>query len=710
MTQTASVTREPETDVRTIVPAPAAGAALIAAGAVAVAFLTKTGSGPTGTGLAQNTWVQIVLVVLGVAAAAALAVRGASGPAHGRTTFALFGAVAVLTAVSIAWSVAPDQSWIEAARTASYLAAFGIALVCARLVPSQWRVLPTAIALASVALSAWAVFAKAISSGLYDEWFGRLQAPFTYWNATGLAAAIGLPVLVWLGSRRDRSPVARALAVPGIVLLITVVVLSASRSAVAAAIVGTALPLAFGRTRLRSVLTVALGAVGGGIVCAWALHNHNLTDDAIPTAARVSASHEFGIVVAVVLILSGVVAAVVGARVDRTRLPEDTRRRIGTVLWALVALVPVIAVLGLAASSRGLTGEVSHLWSRLTSTNGGVSDSASRLAALSSSRPDYWHQAMAVGNHHLIAGAGAGGFGVAHWRFPTAKLATASHAHSYVLQTYADFGLIGIALNLALLIAWIRSAGVTLEWWPRSGRDRPRSRAYAASGSPPGAAIHSGTIRSAGPRPAALHPGERDSVWALLGVVGAFAVSSAIDWTWFAPGVALPALASAGWIAGRGPLSRQVGIRGESWRTLGTRPGAILAITAVLAVGIGVVWETWQPLRSQNALNAGIAAHEAGDTTTALADFRTAVNAFPLSLTAIQYLGNAYASLGSPKAARRWLVHGTVVQPQNPCSWMYLGQYEWALGNHDEGAAALARAGELNIAVRPFTPTTTSCI
>ena len=700
MTQTASPTQVPRTAAPPAVSPAGPATALIAAGVVAIAFVAKTGSQSTGTGLGANTWVQIILVAVGVVAAIALIVRGAPGPAYGRTVFLLFTAVAVLTAASILWSVAPDESWVEAARTISYLAAFGTAMVAARLVPWRWQVLPRAIALASAAISAWALLVKVLTSNLYDESFGRLLAPFTYWNATGLAAALGLPVMIWLGSRRGRTPVARALAVPGIVLMISVVVLSYSRSAVAAAVVGAAVPVAFGRTRLRSVGTLGLGAVGAAVVCGWALHDHNLTADGVAQGARASAGHALGIVLLVVLIGVGVAGAWVGARVDRARLTEDTRFRIGRALWCLVALIPVLIVIALAASSRGFTGQASHIWSSLTSTTTAVGDTPSRLAEVSSSRPDYWHEAISVGNHHLLAGAGAGGYTVAHWRYQTPGLATAGHAHSYIFQTYADFGLIGIVLNLALLIAWLRSARVTLGRWgrPAGAQSDGRMSSGTADGEP----------TDGQSQKASDHEAERDAVWALLGVVAAFAVSSAIDWTWFAPGVALPALAAAGWIAGRGPLSRPVGMTTGRGRAVSTRPGAILAITVVVILGIAVAWGAWRPLRSQNAIDAGLAAQARGDTDAALSNFRAAVHAFPVSLTAIQYLGDMYASLGDLPAARHQFVRGTQAQPSNACAWMYLGQFEYLHGDPARGQAALQRADELN-ATAIFTPATPVC-
>jgi O-antigen ligase len=120
-----------------------------------------------------------------------------------------------------------------------------------------------------------------------------------------------------------------------------------------------------------------------------------------------------------------------------------------------VALVPVVAIAAVAASSRGLTGEISHEWHTLTSTTpaSGVGNQPGRLADLSNSRPLYWKEGLKVGEHSLLAGAGAGGFDTARTRYTTNPLEVA-HAHSYAIETFADFGLIGIAVSLALLVAW----------------------------------------------------------------------------------------------------------------------------------------------------------------------------------------------------------------------------------------------------------------
>ena len=95
---------------------------VLAAGFALVAFLTAG-----GTDLGPNTWVEIALALVVAGLAVAVAVFGAPGRAWGGVTLLLFAALAALTYVSIAWSVQPDNSWTEANRTLSYLAAFGAA-------------------------------------------------------------------------------------------------------------------------------------------------------------------------------------------------------------------------------------------------------------------------------------------------------------------------------------------------------------------------------------------------------------------------------------------------------------------------------------------------------------------------------------------------------------------------------------------------------
>ena len=71
-------------------------------------------------------------------AAALLVPRARAERLHGGLTLAAVALLAAYTALSILWSLAPSDSWIEANRTFSYLAAFAGTMALARLAPGRW--------------------------------------------------------------------------------------------------------------------------------------------------------------------------------------------------------------------------------------------------------------------------------------------------------------------------------------------------------------------------------------------------------------------------------------------------------------------------------------------------------------------------------------------------------------------------------------------
>jgi hypothetical protein len=639
----------------------------VTAALTAIAF-TTTG----GADLGPNTWVEIALVALGFALAIAVVVRGAAGPAWGGVTLGFFTAFALLTAVSIAWSVVPDQSWVEAGRTAGYLGAFAAALALARLAPGRWRALIGGVALVAVVLSGWAVLVKVFPASLdRQDQYGRLLAPFDYWNATGLMAAMGMPAVLWAAARRDRGRATRAIAVPALALLSATVALSYSRSAVLAAVAGLAVWFIAVPLRLRGALMLGLGLIGGAAVTAWALHDHALTHDQVALAERTSAGHAFGLVLVAVLAAMAALGLAAAFWSDRVTPAPNMRRRAGAVLVGLVALLPLAGVVALAASSRGLTGEVSHIWNTLTSTTNHTGDTPGRLVALANSRPQYWSEGLSVGEHAALGGVGAGGFGVARLRYTTNTLPV-GHAHSFPIETFADLGLVGLAISLGLLVAWSLATARTL----RSPRDAI----------PPGAETEVDA--------------ERAGMWTLLCVVVAFGVNSAIDWTWFYPGVALPALVCAGWLAGRGPLSAAVGVA-EQHRPLAGRPGAILAVTALAAAAFVICWQIWQPLRSADADAASIGALIRGDARTALADARSAAAIDSVSTEPLFQLSAIYAALGDTARAHSEIAAAVRLQPDNPETYLRLGQ--WDLAHHQPRPAlgVLEQAHRLDLTDQP---------
>jgi O-Antigen ligase len=683
----------------------------ILAGALAACLAAIVFVATGGTDLAPNTWIEIALIVVGGLAAAAVVVLRPSGRASGVTALVLFAALAALTYASIAWSVQPANSWVEANRTLSYLAAFGTAMALARLAPSRWPAVVGGVTIVAAIVCGYALLTKVFPATLNaGDPLGRLRAPFDYWNATGLMAGLGLPGCLWAAARPEAGRALRTAVVPAITVLFTVLILSYSRGALIAAVVGLACWFVFVPFRLRATLVLALGVSGGAIATAWALKHHAITHDYATLAARTSAGHRFGVVLLVVLAAMTLIGFLIANAMDRVALSVRTRRRIGTALVVLVAMVPIAAVAAVAASRRGLPGEISHAWHTLTSPNSQQpGDNAGRLAQLGNSRPIYWSEGLKVGEHAVLKGVGAVGFDTARTRYTTTTLQVA-HAHSYLIETFADLGVIGLAVTFALLGAWAVAVKRTL--WPAAPpRETP----------------------------------ERAGLLTLLAVVVIFGVSSLIDWTWFIPGVAVPALICAGWLAGRGPLTRaEAGedgpVRGRGTRArpdavtcaaIPDRPDAVprpaipdrtgppgptdaeraesgrstpsddrrragfrreapkhpLVSSGTIAAAIGIgaavliaMWFVWQPLRSTDSFDAAIAAMERGDPQAALADARAAATIDPVSVDPLWEQSAIYGALGDQPAARAELLKATSLQPDNPLTWDQLGLFD--LQNH----------------------------
>ena len=91
--------------------ASSAASVLVGAAFAGVAFGAKGGSD-----LGSLTWVEIALIVVGALIVAVAVMHGRRDQIDGGSALLAFVALAVLTTLSLLWSIAPDLSWIEANR------------------------------------------------------------------------------------------------------------------------------------------------------------------------------------------------------------------------------------------------------------------------------------------------------------------------------------------------------------------------------------------------------------------------------------------------------------------------------------------------------------------------------------------------------------------------------------------------------------------
>ena len=638
---------------------------------VAVAAVAFGADG--GLRLERTTWTEVAMILAGAAlVAGAVLARRIAPPLYGGTALLALAALAFYTALSIKWSLAPADSWLETNRTLAYVAALAGALALVRLVPDRWAAMINGIGLGCVLVCGWALVTKVFPEWFAaDETFARLREPFGYWNAVGLMAALGVPPLLWLAARRTGSPAGNALAWPGLGLLAVCMMLSYSRGGLLALAIGLAFWFAVVPLRLRAATALIAAALAAAPVVAWAFARDALSVELVPLAARSDAGHDLGallLVLVAVLLACGLAVNFLAAQ----RPPSPRARRFaGRGLLAGLAAVPVAVLIAVAASPGGLSGQVSDGWDKLTnpaaSTPGNTPD---RLTATSSVRARYWSEAWDIYQSSKLVGAGAGSYVVARSRYRTDRLVV-RHAHGYAVQTLADLGLIGLGLSLLVGLAWVaaalRATGLRL-------RDR---------GLP-------------------FDP-ERIGLLTLSTVVIVFAAHSLIDWTWYVPGNAVVGLLCAGWVAGRPGMRARLAAAGATvaprddprrpWRERLRRPRPSgIAALGVIVAALAMSWAALQPVLAARAEEAARDKLELGDFGAAAREARTAGDRNPLSLEPIWLLAFIADARGDTRAAARELERAAIRQPASTEAWRRLGRYRLSVLGDADGAVEAFRA------------------
>jgi O-Antigen ligase len=644
-----------------------------------------------GLNLESMTTTEMALTIAsGLAIAAAVLLVPAARPVYGRWAFALLLAFTILTALSIVWSVQPDDSWRDANRLLAYSAVFAAAIALVRLSPERWPAVLGGIVLAAVAVCGYALLTKVFPSALAAANApARLEEPFGYWNATGLAAAMGAICCLWLGSRRSGHALMSTLAYPAMGLLLLTLSLAYSRGALVAFAIGVALWFCVVPLRLRGAAVLCFGALGAGAVSAWDFSRHSLSAEGVALADRTTAGHQLGALVLAMLLVLAAVGIAIGFATDRRAPSLRARHAAGTALLALIVLSVLVFAGALAHSQRGLTGTISHAVDSLTNPNAKTPpNTPGRLTAVASVRARYWKQAFQVFDAHPALGAGAEGYATAHLRYRNDTL-TVRHAHGFVVQTLADLGIVGLLLALALLLAWLTAAGRATHPFNRCWARWGEWRRLGSGGRP-------GWLR----RPQPYTP-ERIGLLSMLCVVVVFGAHSLIDWTWYVPGDACVALICAGWLAGRGPLGARAtaGARLNgaaptvALRRVDLRPA--IAVAALIATLLAA-WSQWQPQRSEEA-RAQALALLATNPLAANAAAESAVSRNPLSVEALFTLAEVQSSSHRPAAARETLEHAVRLQPSNPETWLRLGRYD--LANDHTASGRQSALKELQAAI-----------
>ena len=436
----------------------------------------------------ERAWAGVVAAIVLLVAVTTAARPWPRGTA-GRVAIVGLAALGGWTLVSMLWAPLPGTAYHDGQRVMLYLAALVAAVALLR---RAERFAEPAIAGGALVVIGYGLSERLLpglltftpSAGA----LGRLEQPLTYWNATGLMAALGIVLCARMAGDLQRAPWLRGAAAAAAVPLGMGLFLTVSRGSMFAAAAGmlALIVAAPARPALRGA-AVTLGAVILGALAAAPF------DGITQLTGHHSDRVTQGIVGLVLLILLAGAAAAVQLWLDRRE--RDGRLPTGTVrmprrapMLALAVAVAGFAIF-LALGSKESSGQ---------SLTAGVG----RLTTTQSNRYAYWHVAYRAFRAEPVRGIGAGGFAVWWRRYRTVDEG-AQDAHSLPLETAAELGLVGAAILAVMIVA----VGI-------AARNAHRLSPALAAGP-------------------------------IAGVI-VWATHAAIDWDWEMPAVTLPAIVLAG--------------------------------------------------------------------------------------------------------------------------------------------------------------------
>nr|MDQ3586945.1 O-antigen ligase family protein [Actinomycetota bacterium] len=596
---------------------------------------------------------QVGLALLGLGALASLvADRGLRSSSHagGWAGVALLAAYGAWCALSITWSIASDESWIEANRAWGYALAAGLAVVLgASLARAPEKLAVVYVGLASL-VAVYALGGK-VAPSLLDHAgeVARLRAPLGYWNALALFCALAVPPALRMAGDLRRGRI-RVAALAGLVVLVTTIALTYSRGGLAVTVLGVAVMVALGPDRLRIaclVGIVVLGVVPGLLVT---FLREDLTTDGLAASQRADDGLLLLAALAIGLTIAFRLARMVWRAGDSLRLGPPVPALSPRALAGLGAL----AVMGLLiVIATGWVG--SQLDSFTEPRAERVSDPTRIVATNSGNRWVWWKVAAGAAWDEPLAGYGAGSFGLVHRQYREQRL-DVRQPHSGPLELLSETGIVGTALaigGLALL------AAAAIRRW-RGSSDA--ERAYAG---------------------------------ALMGACAAWAVHAWADWDWDIPAVTLPVLLFLGVLAARPPGSPEPSPARQG-------PGGGTLVAGGLVLGLFAVSAALPALAREKSNEALALAAKGGTKNLREADERAAAarRLDPFALDPVFTSADLARRRGDAQRAVDMLVRAVRRHPDNPRSWVRLARIQLLL---DDSSGALGSA-RTALALDPLSP------
>ncbi len=527
--------------------------------------------------------------------------------------FGALASLAVWTLTSALWSNAPARALAEFDRTLLYalvlvLTGSAVARVGDLATVLRW------IAAALVAIALAGLLTRLlpdtfpISAGFLPE---RVSFPVTYWNAMGIACALGTLLLAHLTVSGAERPAVRIVAAALLAPTAVTLYLTFSRGAIWVLPVGFVLYMLLAQP--RGLLT---GLPAAGIPAAIAVkvaYGAELLARADYDASAAAASQ--GRDVALVVLACALGAAALRAAVlplDRRLaaiyIEEDNKRFLRLALSGGLVLALLIGALAADAPRR-----ISD--ARATFSEGRYMDYEADLrtrltSAVDNGRVDAWRVALDDAERNLLKGSGAGTYRLVWDQERPPPPMKVTDGHSLYLETLSELGVVGLLLVLVAI----------------------------------GTILVAGLFRLGGP--------ERHAHGALVAAGTMLALHAGVDWDWEMPVLFV-------WLFGAGGVV--LASRRPRLGELGRTP-RIVAALAVLVLAITPALFAW----SQPPLDRAVRAFAVRDCRTGIDAALDATERFGTRPEPWQILGYCDARAGQFDLARRAM---NAARSRDPDNW-----------------------------------------
>jgi hypothetical protein len=573
----------------------------------------------------------------------------------------LLVAFACWSGITLVWSVAPDQTWIELNRAFTYVIVVGVAIALGASYPGAIKLTANGLLAIVLVVTAYALGQKLFPGLHAGELFDlnktgslpRLQEPLGYWNALALFVVFGVPVALARAVDQRQAPPRRLVAACAVQLMVLTIGLTESRGGLLALAVALAVAVWLSGERLRALIWAAAAIAAAIPPLVLGLSLHSLTTPGVSLSSREGT----GALLTAITLIS--LAALLGGgrrllaierRLRLGPLQARTARRVGALGASALA---VLAVLAIALYSRGLTGTFSHAWHSFTSPNAPNNVNPGRLFTTDSYRWLWWSEAGRAFGDRPIGGWGAGSFGVVHLMYRRNTLPV-QQPHSVPLQFLAETGVVGALLAIGAFLLLFLAAAKRIR---RSTNDSPR------------------LLQSA-----------------LLAGSVAYAVHSLYDWDWNIPAVTLPALVMIGVLVGAAaPPPRHQPLAPAARNLVG-----VVALTAWLCAF--ALSASLPSISASDAAKALIKASSTSPETLAAAnsDASLASSLDPLSDAGPRAQATITLHQGRIARARTYLSDAVARDPTDELAWDQLAMLYAQVGDTANAAAAARRVVALD--------------